>query len=313
MIVPYPEELKDLKRFPLTLTLVFLNVFIFLLFFSGPSSSVLSESSLLQSEGLTVTGRIYYQYLQELSPTALYERPAWVREIKSSNVDQMGVLGAYALRDHSFLVQAENKNYQGDQVQITQWKKDLVEFRKGYQQELLYRFGLSSAVKNPSVWVTYQFSHSTWIHLLSNLLFLVFIGIAVEAMAGSGTLLGIYLLGGLAGGVGFLVSDGHGAVPMVGASASISALLAFYCFAEMRARIRFLYFLSPLPGQYGPIYLPTLLIIPLFLLVDLANFWSTPEGLGGGVAYAAHLGGSLLGLFAAMIYRLQRGAVFKQL
>ncbi len=93
---------------------------------------------------------------------------------------------------------------------------------------------------------------------------------------------------------------------MVGASASISALLAFYCIVETRIRIRFLYFVSPMPGQYGAIYLPTLLIVPLFLVVDLANLWSTPEGLGGGVAYAAHIGGTVMGLIAGFVYRWQR-------
>ncbi|WP_374078929.1 rhomboid family intramembrane serine protease [Bdellovibrio bacteriovorus] len=302
MILPCPEDIRDYTRFPLTITLVVLNIFIFVLIFSGASTS-LSSSSLLKKDGLTLTGRLYYQYLQGLPSEVLYEKPSWVHEMKSNNLEQMGVLGAYALRDARFLENAETLAFKGDEVLISSWKNEFVEFRKKYQEQLLYRFGLSSLEKGPLAWLTYQFSHSNWIHLLSNLAFLALIGVAVEGLAGSGTLLFIYVLGGIAGGAGFLLSDSHGTVPMVGASASISALLAFYCVAETKMRVRFLYFVSPVPGQYGAIYLPTLMIVPLFLVVDLANLWATPEGLGSGVAYAAHLGGTVIGALAALAYR----------
>lgn len=302
MIIPCPEDFKDYSRYPLTITLAVLNVFIFILIFSGASSS-LTSSPVLQKDGLILTGRLYYQYLQTLPADELYNKPQWVLQMGSLNAEHMGLLGAYALRDSRFLEKGEALAYRGDQVQVASWRKDISEFRKKYQEQLLYRFGLSSGAKGPLSWFTYQFSHSNWIHLLSNLSFLVLIGAAVEVMAGSQILLIVYLLGGCAGGLGFLLSDLHGTVPMVGASASISALLAFYCLAEMRARVRFLYFASPMPGHYGAIFLPTLLIIPLFLVVDIANLWSTPEGIGGGVAYAAHIGGSVLGAVFGMAYR----------
>lgn len=306
MILPCPEDIRIYKRYPLTMMLVGLNLFIFLWIFGGGVSSNLSTSNLLREEGLTLTGRLYYQYLQELPAQDLASRPQWIHQMSSANTEQMGVLGGYALRDADFLASAESHFYRGDEVQIAQWRKDLVEFRKLYQDQLLFRFGLSSMEKSPWVWLTYQFSHSNWLHILSNLAFLVFIGAAVEALAGSEMLLLIYLFGGLAGGAGFILSDSHGAVPMVGASASISGLLGFYCVVEMRRRVRFLYFVSPIPGQYGAIYLPTLMIVPLFLLVDLANLWSTPEGLGGGVAYVAHLGGAICGVLVGLLIRWKK-------
>ncbi|WP_374029909.1 rhomboid family intramembrane serine protease [Bdellovibrio bacteriovorus] len=313
MILPCPENnFKDYTRYPLTITLAVLNVFIFVLIFSGATTSGLSSSSLLQKDGLVLTGRLYYQYLQDLPAETLYEKPQWVHQLKAHNLEHMGVLGAYALRDARFLSSAEQLIFRGDDVQISTWKKDFVEFRKKYQQQLLYRFGLSSSERGPLSWLTYQFSHSNWMHLLSNLAFLVLIGAAVEALAGSGALLLIYMLGGLAGGAGFLLTEAHGTVPMVGASASISALLAFYCIAEIRTRVRFLYIVSPMPGHHGAIFLPTLMIVPLFLIVDLANLWSTPEGLGSGVAYAAHLGGTLLGALAGILYRWKSSAVLTQ-
>lgn len=311
MIIPCPEDFKDFSRYPLTITLAVLNVFIFILIFSGMTSG-LTSSPVLQKEGLVLTGRLYYQYLQNSPAEVLFEKPDWVHQMTSANTDQMGILGAYALRDSRFLNVADAGVYRGDVVQIDSWKKNITEFRKKYQEQLLYRFGLSSGAKGPLSWLTYQFSHSNWIHLLSNLGFLILLGAAVEVMAGSGVLLFVYMAGGLAGGWGFLMMDSHGAVPMVGASASISALLAFYCVAELRKRIRYLYFASPMPGHYGAIYLPTLLIFPLFLVVDLANLWALPQGLGGGVAYAAHLGGSVFGVLIGLIYRSKAASILAQ-
>lgn len=309
MILPNPANLKDLKKYPLTLTLVALNLVIFMMIFSGVRESFPS-TKLLKDDGLELTGRLYYQFLKEASPTELAKKPSWILKMSSLNEEHMMVLGAYALRDSRFLTTAENTEFRGDEIKIATWKKQVVQFHEGYQNHLLFRFGLSSLDKSSLSWLTYQFSHSNWFHLLSNLAFLLVIGAAVEVLAGSGVLLTVYLIGGIAGGMGFLLSNLHGTVPMVGASASISALLAFYCVAELRGRVRYFYFLSPLAGHFGSIYLPTLLILPLFLLVDLASFWSTPEGLGGGVAYTAHLGGTVLGLSAGLIYRWALGRFF---
>lgn len=302
MIIPCPEDLRGFRRFPLTITLAALNVFIFILIFSGASSD-LSNNRLFELEGMTLTGRLYYQYLQDLPPETLAETPKWVQQISTSNSDQLAILGAYALRDSHFLMNGDSGEYRGDQVQIATWRDDFKKFRTDYKEQLMYRFGLSSLEKGPLSWLTYQFSHSNWLHLFSNLMFLVVIGAAVEALAGSTALLVVYIFGGVAGGLGFLMSQGTGVVPMVGASASVSALLAFYCVAQAKARIRYLYFISPMPEHYGFIYLPTLMIIPLFLVADLANLLAAPEGLGTGVAYAAHLGGSLFGMLGAIAYR----------
>lgn len=312
MILPFPEDLKDLRKYPLTVTLVILNIFIFVLIFSGVSASKLSSNAILDSEGLRLTGRLYFQYLQKIPAQELYTKPKWSHQLHSTNEEQMEILGSYALRDSQFLAQAETYKYFGDEVRIANWKNDFAQFRKKYQEQHLYLFGLSSAKKNPLSWITYQFSHSSWIHLISNLLFLVLIGAAVEGLVGSGALLFVYLVGGIAGGISFITWDMNGAVPMVGASASISALLLFYSVAETKRRIRYLYVVSPLPGQYGSIYLPTLLIVPLYILADLSSLWSTPEGLGGGVAYAAHLGGAAVGAVIALFYRWKNIPVLTQ-
>jgi membrane associated rhomboid family serine protease len=302
MIIPNPSDLKDYQKIPLTITLVFLNIFMFILIFSGPESSI-SGNSVLQEDRLILSGRLYLQYLKTLPTDVLKKKPDWVHNMNPENAEHMGVLGAYSVRDADFLAVVGLTSFWGDEVQISNWKKEIHQFGIQYRKQLMFRFGLSSLEKKPLSWLTYQFSHSNWIHLLSNMLFLLLIGAAVEVLAGSAVLIFTYIVGGMAGGLGFLLLDSAGTVPMVGASASISALLAFYCVAELRRRIRYFYFISPLADHRGHIYLPTLMIVPLFLVIDIANLWSSPQGLGGSVAYAAHLGGTVFGLMFGILYR----------
>ncbi len=306
MILPAPENLKPWARFPLTWTLTLLNVLIFVLIFSGTNNEEYNQKKVLENESVQVAGRLYFQYLQTLSPEFLFAKPEWVLHLKASNAEQMETLGMFAIRDADFLKQAETMSFKGDAVRIESWKSELKDFKSYYFNQSVFQFGLYT-FDRPLAWLTYQFSHSGWIHLFSNMVFLIALGTAVEALAGSGMLLVIYLLGGAFGGLAFLLLNAHGSVPMIGASASVSALLAFYCVVEPRKRVRFLYFISPIPGHNGFIYLPTLLIFPLFLLVDFASLLSTPDGLASGVAYSAHVGGTLFGLIFGLGFFFYRG------
>lgn len=295
MILPQPEPLSKLHRYPLTWTLLVLNVLIYFLFFAGEPDSF-RKQKILQTESTLVTGRLYYQFLQSLSTSDQKSRASWVEKLSFQSDEHMEILGSYALRDADFLKQSETLSFHGDEVAIERWRGEAKAFKKIYDEDTIYNFGLNKSEIFSMKWLTYQFSHASLTHLFSNMLFLVVLGTAVETLAGGFFLLVIYLLGGVAGGVAFLYYNGPGLVPMVGASASISALLAFYVVAETRRHVRYIYFISPFPGHNGFIYLPTLLLVPLFLLVDFTSLIANPEGIGGGVAYSAHVGGTLFGL-----------------
>ncbi|WP_413288287.1 rhomboid family intramembrane serine protease [Bdellovibrio sp. HCB337] len=313
MILPQSEPLSKFHRYPLTWTLLALNILIYFLFFAGQPDNFRNQK-ILETESTLITGRLYRQFFQSLSTYEQKTRAPWVGHLSATSDEQMEILGSYALRDAEFLDRAAEMPFHGDEVAIEKWRKNLESFRKFYDEDTIYSFGLNKADMRSITWITYQFSHASITHLFSNMLFLVVIGTAVEILVGSFALLVLYLLGGIVGGAAFLFYNGHGVIPMVGASASISALLAFYVVAETRLRIRYVYFISPFPGHNGFIYLPTLLIVPLFLLVDFTNLIANPEGVGGGVAYAAHAGGTVIGLilgaFSRWTLRVERPMAF---
>ncbi|MBS1868245.1 MAG: rhomboid family intramembrane serine protease [Actinobacteria bacterium] len=156
--------------------------------------------------------------------------------------------------------------------------------------------------------VTAMFLHGGILHLLGNMLFLWIFGANVEDAMSRLRYLAFYLLGGLTA-VGLQVAmDPGSAVPTVGASGAIAAVLGGYILLYPRARVVALAFL---------ILLFTLIELPAWVLLGL---WFVEQavltvaqltqpagtGGGGGVAYAAHVGGFVFGLLAIRAFAQRR-------
>jgi membrane associated rhomboid family serine protease len=154
----------------------------------------------------------------------------------------------------------------------------------------------------PSTWITpftAMFMHGGLLHLGGNMLFLWIFGNNVEDSMGRVKFVIFYLLGGL---VAFaaqtLVSLPGGnnqlAVPTLGASGAIAAVLGGYLLLYPRARVVTLIFIV---FFFTILELPSLLVLGFWFLQQAYSVAiSYPRGGGGGVAYAAHVGGFLFGL-----------------
>jgi len=301
MIFPTPESFRQWSDYPMTLALLVVNALTFFIFFFD-QSHVSFNSEILEENNLVYTGRTYLRFIQsEKMDHHLWQ---WSLGQDPKSLTQMKSLGNMALKDTQFIVASENIELSGDQVQARHWREKMKKFSENYQKENLFVLGLSDKDHSTWSWLTYQFSHATVFHLLSNCIFLFFLGCIVEKLLGSYVMVFVYVLGGASGGMAYLWANPQSFVPMVGASASISALLSFYAVYEQRQRVKYFYFLSPLPGHNGYIYLSPWLIFPLFLLGDIASILSAPLGASASVAYSAHLGGALFGLFFGCVFRL---------
>ncbi|RME94682.1 MAG: rhomboid family intramembrane serine protease [Verrucomicrobia bacterium] len=143
-----------------------------------------------------------------------------------------------------------------------------------------------------ATFVTSFFLHGGWFHLGSNLWFLLVFGDNTEDALGRWRYLAMIAAGHLAGTVAELLVPGSGAIPRVGASAGISAVVAFYAlkFPHARLGMLFRYFYSlrwvTFSARTG-----------FFLWVALQVVGAVFEFQGlGGVAHLAHLGGAAAGL-----------------
>jgi membrane associated rhomboid family serine protease len=154
-------------------------------------------------------------------------------------------------------------------------------------------------------WVTIftsMFLHGSFLHLGGNMLFLWIFGNNIEDSMGRVRYVAFYLLGGVAALAGQVLVDPDAAVPTVGASGAIAAVLGGYALLYPRARVITLIFIIII---FTVVELPALLVLGLWFLMQLAygvNDIAQPVGGGGGVAYFAHLGGFLFGLAAIKLF-----------
>jgi membrane associated rhomboid family serine protease len=154
-----------------------------------------------------------------------------------------------------------------------------------------------------SVFVS-MFLHGGWLHLAGNMLFLWVFGNNVEDRLGRITYLLFYVLGGLAA-TGLQVAfDPNSAVPNVGASGAIAAILGSYLVMFPRARIHTLVIFIFITSLQLP---AVVVLVGWFVLQLFSGVGGMENQLGGGVAYWAHVGGFVFGLAVTWLFFRSRG------
>jgi membrane associated rhomboid family serine protease len=153
-------------------------------------------------------------------------------------------------------------------------------------------------IYQPWTVLTYMFLHADFIHILFNMLWLYWFGKIFLQFFSERHLGGMYVLGGIAGALLFMIAynvfpyfrDTAYHTLLMGASASVMAIVFAVAFYRKDYEINLL-----LVGRIKLIYLA------LFaLLIDLLSI--TSENAGG---HIAHIGGALFGIFFAV--RFQQG------
>jgi rhomboid family protein len=150
--------------------------------------------------------------------------------------------------------------------------------------------------------ITAMFLHGGWLHLIGNMWFLWIFGDNVEDRFGPLGFLALYLVGGMAAGGLQVVTDPSSAVPSLGASGAIAAVLGAYLVLFPGARVITLI----------PIFLfPWIVSIPAVVWLGIWFLGQWLNGIvvlhqhaAGGVAYWAHVGGFLFGVLFALPARL---------
>lgn len=296
MIFPVIYGILSFKKVPMTWILFFINLVVFLV---GWNQGLKTEKSLTkmyaQESYLRVQGLYYGQFIQNsLSIYPQYYQKL-VSDSKEGKLSSLSNLGALAFRDQRFVESINKFSFSGDPVEIEWWKKKFVQISDLQSVNVSHVLGLSSDSYSIFHWVTYQFTHSGFMHFFGNMIFLLVFGSALEMSLGGLFLLLTYLLSGMVGAGLFLLLSGLSAVPLVGASGSISGIIALCCLLYFKKNIRYMYFLFiPRKEYLGYIYLPAGLALIIWLAGDLAGYLGNINELGG-IAHTAHIGGSLCG------------------
>jgi membrane associated rhomboid family serine protease len=161
------------------------------------------------------------------------------------------------------------------------------------------------ALPQVSPWVTIftsMFIHANLLHIGGNLLYLWIFGNNIEDRLGHVKFLLFYLATGAAAAAAQIAVAPHSTVPMVGASGAIAGVLGAYLILFPQARIITLMFVFLFVQVVA---LPASIVLGFWIVLQVLNTLISSGGMpGGGVAYAAHVGGFVAGL---ILIRLMDG------
>ena len=146
---------------------------------------------------------------------------------------------------------------------------------------------------------TSMFLHGSWLHIISNMVFLWAFGPAVEDLMTPRRYLGFYVLGGLVAALAQIASAPASTVPILGASGAIAAVMGAFLVTYPRDRIRSLLVILVFVSVT---YIPAALLIGVWFLIQFLSLGSITAQSAGGVAYAAHVGGFIYGVVATRLF-----------
>jgi len=154
---------------------------------------------------------------------------------------------------------------------------------------------------------TSMFLHGSILHIAFNMLFLVVFGPALEASFGSLRFLAFYLLCGIAGNAAQVLAGPGSHIPEIGASGAIAGVLGGYILRYPTNTIQAIVPIGCLP-LILPV--PAVLVIGIWAAVQFIHgFGAIAPAAGaerGGIAYFAHIGGFLSGIFLSGVFRRGR-------
>ena len=175
------------------------------------------------------------------------------------------------------------------------WKYAFIPSKVGFTGASMVVRAPADLLQKISPMVTSQFLHAGSLHLLSNMVVLLFLGKKIEERIGSLKFLAFYLASGIAGNIVYAAFHFGSHEPVLGASGAVAGVLAASLLCNPNGIVW-------LPGL--PIFLRVWMFAPLWFISELVNAINEQyvRSTVGGVAYLVHVGGFIFGLVAATTF-----------
>jgi len=143
-----------------------------------------------------------------------------------------------------------------------------------------------------------MFMHGGFMHLIGNMLYMWIFADNIEDVLGRTRFIIFYLLSGVGAALAQVVMDTSSQIPMIGASGAIGGVLGAYLINYPHAKVLVL---IPLGIFSQFIKIKALYVLGFWFVLQFINS-SMMSSEGGGVAYAAHIGGFISGMILILIF-----------
>lgn len=152
--------------------------------------------------------------------------------------------------------------------------------------------------------LTAMFVHGGWLHIIGNMVYLWAFGTEIEDVMGKARYLMFYISGGLVASLAQIALNPLSAVPNLGASGAIAAVMGAFMITFPRDRFRTVIILFWFVFIR---FIPAILLVGLWFVLQLFSEVGTlVQSQAGGIAYMAHIGGFIFGMVSARLFESGR-------
>lgn len=143
-----------------------------------------------------------------------------------------------------------------------------------------------------------MFMHGDIMHIFGNMLFLFVFGDNLENILGHLRYAVFYILCGVAAAAAQIAMNSDSIIPMLGASGAISGILGGYLlmFPNRQVKALIFNFMTTVPAYIA---------LGIWIVYQIVLGYLSPSA-GGGVAYAAHIGGFVAGFALIKVFAIGR-------
>ncbi|HKR83660.1 MAG TPA: rhomboid family intramembrane serine protease [Terriglobales bacterium] len=288
MLIPIRHEGMHARRWPIiTFALIGLNLICFL--FSYPS---------IQSEEPRLGELKAHILLMAASHPELTLQP-----------QAQQLVDDFKQREPAVWAEAQNPNrdvadgfdaqmrLQDDEAQLQSQLDSLTEqYLQLKSNSLTERYAFIPAHPKPISYLTANFLHGGWMHLIGNMWFLWLAGFVLEDVWGRPLYTVFYLISGAAALQLHAWTNSGSMVPTLGASGAVAALMGAFLVRYPKMKIEMLWLFGFFRSYRFKA--PAYALLPLWLLMEV--FYGTLFGTSSGVAHWAHVGGFVFGALSAL-------------
>tara|TARA_Y100000590_G_scaffold420125_1_gene522494 strand:+ start:157 stop:882 length:726 start_codon:yes stop_codon:yes gene_type:complete len=145
---------------------------------------------------------------------------------------------------------------------------------------------------------TSMFMHGGWMHLIGNMLYLWIFADNIEDDLGTLNFVIFYFVSGIGAAMSQVFVDINSQIPMIGASGAIGGVLGAYLINYPNAKVLVL---IPFGFFSQLLKIRALYVLGFWFVLQFINSFLSSSS-GGGVAYAAHIGGFISGIILILFF-----------
>lgn len=302
MFLPVGHDQSSVRRLPwVTFTLMGLCVAVFLLTLSPIWSSDERASKLLNDivkyyfeHPFTELDPEIEDYILGFVPDHQGQREAF-KEVIKEGVTGFGL--PPGVEGEALPSQKTEAEQQAELDRLT------LLFHQAIKSSPYFAFGLVPSDQHVYAYITYQFMHGGWMHLIGNLFFLYLAGPYIEDVWGRPLFAAFYLSSGVFSALIYVMKYPLMEGPLVGASGAIAGLMGAFLVRYAGAKIKMMVWVFFFRPKFFDA--PAWLMLPLWLLREVFSGQAVDfgGGQGSGVAHWAHVAGFVYGLVIAVVVR----------